>query len=141
MTKTKSASPIFTAPSLPAHHIDRPRELEAVAQLLLESSSSSVAITTALQGGGGFGKTTLALALCHDRRIRHAYPDGVLWIVFGERPDLIGLLIDQIKLLTDEPITFGDINAARARFRELIDDRRMLIVLDDVWQDDHTVHD
>ena len=64
MTKTKRTSPIFTVPSLPAHYVNRPREFEAVAQLLLEGSSSPVAITTALQGGGGFGKTTLALALC-----------------------------------------------------------------------------
>ncbi len=137
MAEQKQRHTVFTAPSLPAHYVNRLREYEAVAQLLLEGSSSPVAITTALQGGGGLGKTTLALALCHDQPIQRAYPDGMLWIVIGEKPDLASLLVDQIKLLTDEPITFGDINAARTRLRELISDRRMLIVLDDVWQDDH----
>jgi WD40 repeat protein len=137
MTQKMQHHIAFTAPPLPTHYVNRPREFEAIAQLLLEGTSSPIAITTALQGGSGFGKTTLALALCYDERIRRAYPGGVLWIVVGEKPDLTSLLVEQIKLLTDEPIVVGDINAARARLRDLLADRRMLIVLDDIWQFDH----
>ncbi len=34
----------------------------------------------ALTGAGGFGKTTLARQVCHDRRIRAMFPDGILWV-------------------------------------------------------------
>jgi len=35
-------------------------------------------VSAALRGSGGFGKTTLAAAVCHDERIIDAYADGIL---------------------------------------------------------------
>ena len=43
-----------------------------------------VGITTALRGGGGFGKTALAQKLCFDERVQETYPDGILWTTMGE---------------------------------------------------------
>jgi hypothetical protein len=45
-----------------------------------------VAISAALRGAGGYGKTTLARALIHDVRVRGAFDDGILWITLGEKP-------------------------------------------------------
>src|SRR6185436_12805657 len=42
--------------------------------------STTVGITTAIHGAGGFGKTALAIELCYDERIREKYPDGTLWV-------------------------------------------------------------
>jgi hypothetical protein len=57
----------FMAPDLPPHFVERPREFEALKRLLLTAEGGQpVAITTALAGAGGFGKTTLAAALCQD---------------------------------------------------------------------------
>ena len=47
-----------------------------------------VAITTALHGAGGYGKTTLATALCHDERVIEAFDDGMLWTSLGQKPHL-----------------------------------------------------
>jgi NB-ARC domain len=33
---------------------------------------------------GGFGKTVLAQALCHDEVVQQAFPDGVIWITIGK---------------------------------------------------------
>jgi predicted RNase H-like nuclease len=45
----------------------RPHEFNQLKTLLLgRGRNEPVAITTALSGAGGFGKTTLAAALCHD---------------------------------------------------------------------------
>ena len=38
---------------------------------------------SALQGAGGFGKTTLAAALCHDDDVKLAFGDGILWVTLG----------------------------------------------------------
>jgi hypothetical protein len=55
------------APRLPNGFVERPTELDQIlASILDPTRTEPVAITTALQGAGGFGKTTLAAALCHD---------------------------------------------------------------------------
>jgi GTPase SAR1 family protein len=104
-----------------------------VALLLDEAHHDPVAITTALQGAGGFGKTTLAIALCHDQWLKDAYDDGCLFIQFSDQPNVLNLLIDQIELLSGERPSITDVQLASARFRELLDDRDMLVVLDNVW--------
>jgi hypothetical protein len=53
----------FMAPDLPANFVDRPVEFTTLRDRLLAPGGDSIAITTALHGSGGFGKTTLAAAL------------------------------------------------------------------------------
>ncbi len=45
-------------------------------------------VKTALQGAGGYGKTTLAIALCHDDRVIDAFDDGILWFALGQHPNV-----------------------------------------------------
>src|SRR5262249_52431609 len=47
---------------------------------------------TALHGLPGVGKTSLAIALAHDRALRAAFPDGILWASLGQEPHLLPLL-------------------------------------------------
>ena len=69
--------------------------------ILLDSKGDAVGITAALRGAGGYGKTVLANALCHDPDIQDAYFDGILRVELGEQPDnLIGLVSDLIKMIT-----------------------------------------
>ena len=81
-----------TAPTdLPENYVQRP-EFDRLKALLLttdtEGRREPVSITTSLRGPGGFGKTTLAKALCLDEQIREAFDDGILWVTLGEHPDL-----------------------------------------------------
>ena len=77
----------FMAPDLPRPFVPRPREFEAVLNLLLDRTHQNpVAITTALHGAGGHGKTTLATALCHDDRVIEAFDDGIVWVTLGQKP-------------------------------------------------------
>lgn len=124
----------FTVPPLPPHFVNRPKEIEALISLLLDNYTGvQVANKIALQGGGGFGKTTLAIALCHDIRIQKKFRDGIIWITLGENPNILGLLNDQIKLLDRESPISNDINTASTYFHDLLRERNLLIVLDDVW--------
>jgi len=127
----------FTVPNLPKHFVERPQKFEAIIRHLLDvERANPVALTTALQGGGGFGKTTLAIAICHEDAVREAFDDGVLFITLGESPDLLNLLNGQIRIMGGEG-TYTDANLAAKRFGELLEQKDMLIVLDDVW---HTHH-
>jgi hypothetical protein len=120
--------------------VQSPEKFDTLISKLLDGDRSNlVATTTALQGGGRFGKTTLAIALCHDERIRDAFNDGMLWITLGETPDLINILNNQINLFGVHGIQ-TDINLAAKRLGELLEKKVILIVLDDVWHGHHLIH-
>ena len=66
----------FMAENLPEDHVPRTAEFDHVLSLLLERASGEpVAVTTALRGAGGFGKTVLARAICHDEDVQDAFGD------------------------------------------------------------------
>jgi WD40 repeat protein len=129
----------FMADDLPTDFVQRPNEFDQLVALLLDQSREEpVAITAALRGAGGYGKTTIAKALCHDERIQDAFDDGVLWVTLGENPgDLTGRAEDLIQTLSGERPGFSNTEAAIARLKELLADRDILIVIDDVWNRDH----
>jgi hypothetical protein len=103
---------------------------------LLDAKGDAVAISAALRGAGGYGKTTLAKALAHDPDIQDAYFDGVLWVELGERPEnLLGALADLVTLLTGTPPGLATIHAAAAALGEALGDRRILMVVDDAWRE------
>jgi hypothetical protein len=116
--------------------VKRPAELDSLIGALLDKNREEpVAITAALKGAGGFGKTTLARALCHNEAVLDAFHDGILWLTLGQKPgDLIGRVQDLIEVLTGQRAGFQTLDAATTRLAELIADRRLLIVIDDVWQ-------
>lgn len=68
----------FMCDDLPESFVPRPDELDQIIDKLLdEKREEPVAITAALRGAGGFGKTTLARAICHDERVQQAFDDGI----------------------------------------------------------------
>ena len=129
----------FMVEDLPADYVARPREFEALIEKLLDQQREEpVAITAALRGAGGYGKTTMAKAICHDERIQQAFDDGILWVTLGEHPgNLVGNVEDMIYLLNKERPGFTDTIAAAARLAELLADRDILLVVDDVWDTTH----
>jgi tetratricopeptide (TPR) repeat protein/transcriptional regulator with XRE-family HTH domain len=109
----------------------RDRELD---RLVASLRPGAGAVLTAVEGGGGVGKTALAVRAAH--RLRDDYPDGQLYVnLAGSRDDplavndalagfLAALGVDVDKLPEDE--------AQRAAlYRSAVADRRVLVVLDD----------
>ncbi len=129
----------FMVEELPPDFVARPREFEDLAgKLLCREGDAPVAITAALRGAGGYGKTTLARALCHDDRVQDTYHDGVLWVTLGETPgDLTGRVEDLIYVLSNKRPGFSRADAASNRLAELLAERAILLVIDDVWNAAH----
>jgi WD40 repeat protein len=124
----------FMAPDLPEGFVQRPREFEQlVAELVQVKRETPIAITTALQGAGGYGKTTLAVALCHDDRVIGAFDDGILWVTLGQNPNILGELTKLYEALTGEQPDFVDETHGELKLREKLDNRNCLLVIDDVW--------
>jgi len=128
----------FMAPDLPKTFIERPEEFgELLKHILSPDRQNPIPISTALLGAGGFGKTTLASALCHNDDVITAFDDGILWVTLGERPGVRDALAKLHNALTGETAVFNDIEEAAYSFSEKIADRNCLIVVDDVWNAAH----
>jgi WD40 repeat protein len=124
----------FMAPDLPDGFVARPREFDQLLKLVLDADRQNpVAIATAIHGAGGFGKTTLAAALCHTDQMITAFDDGILWISLGEKPSVLDGLIKLHAALTGEHRVFLDAEEAAAQLANRLADKNCLIVIDDVW--------
>jgi NB-ARC domain/TIR domain len=130
----------YMADDLPRGFVEHPDEFNRLRTLLLQGDNRDpAAITAALYGVGGFGKTTLAL--CHDEEIISAFNDGILWVTLGERPNFVAALGKLYTALTgNDREDFRDVEDARQHLAERLEDRTCLIVVDDVWDPNHLQH-
>jgi WD40 repeat protein len=120
--------------------VDR-SEYQSIRQVLInvatDRSARTLGITTALRGAGGFGKTTLAQALCHDQGVQAAHPDGILWLTMGDQltnGERLSRMRDLLRRwLRSEPPAFETLDAAGLFLRDLLAGQQVLVVVDDVW--------
>jgi WD40 repeat protein len=125
----------FMAPNLPERFVSRPQLYDSILQLILNTDQQSpIAITTALHGAGGYGKTTLAAALCHDAKVQQKFCDGILWITLGTNPNVLEYLALLYFALTEEKPGFKDVHDASEFLATVLSKRHCLIVIDDVWE-------
>lgn len=131
----------YRSMAIPPEGFVHRREYDRVVEALCSENTngSTVGITTALRGAGGFGKTALAQAVCQDECVRKKYPDGILWTTMGEEVSESGRLSrlrDLIRWWTEkEPPVFETIDGASAFLRDVIAGKRILLIVDDVWSD------
>ncbi|MBA3534240.1 MAG: CHAT domain-containing protein [Ardenticatenales bacterium] len=131
----------FMADEMPKEFVPRPAASHLVRTLLLATANEGAApIMVALRGPGGYGKSTLAQALCHDPKIRLGFPQGILWVTLGENPgDLTSKVATLIHALSPKrgKHSFPDLESATARLATLLEERTVLLVIDDVWEAAH----
>lgn len=134
-----SPPPPFMAPTPPPDFVPRSQEFNQLLTYLIDVKYNlPVALTASITGAGGFGKTTLAQALCQDQRVRDAFPDGILWVELGEHPDsLVGKLNGLAYKITGENPNLADIFIASAHLAEHLENKTILLVIDDVWDITH----
>ncbi len=123
-------------PALPSHFLPRPDRLDPlVASLRADLDRpvvlSGVTARVGLHGMGGIGKSVLAAAVARDRRIREAFPDGLVWITVGQAPDIVALQRQAHQALGGDG-AFAD-NQGRSALGEWLANRAVLLILDDVW--------
>lgn len=123
----------FLAPCLPTDHsiVGHGQLLNDLKAALFTGKSQSLVVLP------GVGKTTLAIEAASDKEVSEHFPDGVLWASLGRNPDILGELkrwawaldVDKEKLAQVQSIEQG-----RDIVTSAIGLRRMLLVVDDVWQ-------
>jgi hypothetical protein len=121
--------------------IDRPAEVSQVVAALRSRRGGTVGVTTAVQGTGGFGKTTVAKVVRADRRVLRRFRSRVHWVTLGRDagkealPGLVNGLIAQLD--PGRPVTFTDARQAADHLAAILArGPRRLLVLDDVWSEE-----
>ncbi|MFJ4572107.1 NB-ARC domain-containing protein [Streptomyces sp. NPDC088846] len=121
---------------MPDWFVDRSQTRAAVAAVC--RSVGAVGITTSLWGAGGFGKTTLATAVCANRSVRRRYRSRIYTVTIGRevrgRAAVAAKVAEVTRFITGDTTEFDDPALAGAHLGRLLEQRpRTLLVLDDVW--------
>lgn len=77
----------------------------------------------------------LAAALARDEGIRGRFPDGVYWVTVGEKADLLAVQLDLLVRLGGGETGLWTCSEATQRLTSVLRERRVLLVVDDVWSD------
>jgi WD40 repeat protein len=116
--------------------VDRSTDLDMLVSLLADAAEPAAASrVVSVVGPGGFGKTTLATQACHDGRVTGPFPE-ILWVEAGEHctaARVVQLISDLCVHLEGERLPFSDAEQAGFHLARVLADRRILIVIDNVW--------
>jgi hypothetical protein len=88
------------------------------------------------KGIGGEGKTALTTAAAYHRLIQNHFSDGILWASMGPEGDPVVALLRWAEGLGIYWQGFSDPDELRKAVQHRLSKRRMLLVLDDIWQRD-----
>jgi WD40 repeat protein len=128
--------PVWAVPPLRGDEVARPGLMEDLVAAVTRPGASAVGMTTGLWGAGGFGKTTMARLLVHRKEVKEQFPDGVVWVTVGEDaagPELAEKVTNVVGLLCGARPGLTDPFAAGAELGRMLGERRVLLVVDDVW--------
>lgn len=87
-------------------------------------------------GIGGLGKTTLAKLVFNDERVSGHF-EMKIKVCVSDDFDLKQLMVKIIKSTTSENQSDLDLDQLQKYLREKLDGKKFLLVLDDVWNEDH----
>lgn len=112
----------------------RDADKEYVIEMLLSDSGADKVRVLPIVGMGGLGKTTLAQIVYNDDRVKE-YFDIKVWVCVTQEFDVSKLtrtILDAIPLTTFDAM---DLNQQQIKLKEFLDNKKFLIVLDDVWNE------
>ncbi len=122
-------------PSAEADVVTRTKELNRLVDLLLEAARERPAAAVALHAPGGFGKTTLAILAVRASELAKLFED-FLWVETGQActsSRVVQLISDLCVHLGERRPALTDPDQIGFHLAEVLEDRRVLLVIDNVW--------
>jgi len=114
----------------------RDRDREEIVKFLLEEASNSEELNIyPIVGMGGLGKTTLAKRVFNDHRVCKHF-DLTIWVYVSVDFNMKEILQSIIEYVTGQNPNFQSLETMRKKIEEVLCNKRYLLVLDDVWNED-----
>ena len=125
-------------PALPEHFLSRSDYLMSVRAALRADLEQPVVVSGAatrvgLHGMGGIGKSVLASAAAHDRQVRLAFPDGIIWVSLSQSPHIANLQQSVCGVLGEKEAIGEDEGKGKQLLKRMLADKAVLLILDDAW--------
>nr|XP_043611854.1 putative disease resistance RPP13-like protein 1 [Erigeron canadensis] len=85
---------------------------------------------------GGIGKTALAKLLYNDEELKGHF-ELRAWVCVSHDFDVFNISKQIYQAVVGEDITFSGLDLLHVALKEELSDKKFLLVLDDVWNEDH----
>ncbi|XBI77083.1 hypothetical protein VPH35_070254 [Triticum aestivum] len=120
--------------------VGRQNDKEQVVKVLLHHSDNnnddnSDVMVLPIVGMGGIGKTTLAQLVHSDQRVKHHF-ELVLWVRVSDKFVVEEIVRSVIEVATMKKCDLTQMEALQKELCSVLGNRRYLLVLDDVWNED-----
>lgn len=116
--------------------IGRENDKENVIKLLMYQSDCENVSIIPIVGIGGLGKTTLAKLVFNDSKVKEHFQMKI-WVCVSDEFDVTKLTKELCKCATGDNVGDYTIDQLQTCLRDALRDKRFLVILDDVWNENH----
>jgi len=121
----------------PSTVIGRDKDKVNIINLLMHPNASKNVNVISMVGLGGLGKTTLAKWVYNDERVVQSFQLRI-WVCVSEDFSVTRLIKEILKSTCSTINENWIADTLQIRLRELLNNKKFLLVLDDVWNEDRT---
>lgn len=114
----------------PPNYVARKGILDEIVELIISPNTDPIVF----HGMGGLGKSVIARSICDDAKVREFFPDGILMVKLGKKPNVIQILTDLVEHLGGVFIpNTTSTSILKNKLAELVSQRKLLLILDNAW--------
>ncbi|XP_042488721.1 putative disease resistance protein At3g14460 isoform X2 [Macadamia integrifolia] len=114
----------------------RQEDMEKIVGWLLSSDHEDGFSVLPIVGMGGSGKTTLAQLVYNDEKVKKHFHLKA-WVYVSEDFDVVRLTKEILESATGSSLPTNSLNLLQVKLQEALIEKRFLLVLDDVWNENY----